>query len=100
MKVLVIYSSNLEGGKFMFEDYEPIEPLENPEETVSFNIDSIGKRIYLIETKINEIIEVLNALMEPEDHDDEDDEDDGNMIPIKFSDVNPQKPSKKKNKNV
>lgn len=73
---------------------EEIEKL-NPEELVQFNKKSIQNAFFLIETKINEIIDTINAMVEESDQDlDDDDEDD--EIPVKLSDLNPAKPPKKK----
>lgn len=71
---------------------EDIEKL-NPEELVQFNKKAIQNAIFLIETKINEIIDVVNTLSEEPELDDED--DDEVETPIRLTDINPAKPRKK-----
>lgn len=73
---------------------EKIEKLE-PNELVQFNKKAIQYAFFLIETKINEIIDTINAMAEEPDQDLEDDDED-DEIPVKLSDLNPAKPPKKK----
>lgn len=73
---------------------EKIDKL-TPEEPVGFNKRSLQNTIFLIETKINEIIDAVNLLLEESDDDMDEDDIEEEETPIKLSDIHLKKPKKK-----